>query len=125
MLIFDRANDITNGKANCVGYAQLTSATINYAFKITNLPYKAKPVVGKVYLLGIDLNNITQRILPKMHRLFFKDHDYVEIGLGDKIIFIDTSSQDLTGYRFQFINMQKIHPMFVSVSARESLTLLI
>lgn len=124
-LSFAAKNDIPKGKANCVGYAQLTSAIINYAFQIKNLTYKAKPVVGKVYLFGIDLNNTTQRILPKKHRSFFKDHDFVEIDLEDKIIFIDTSLQDLTGYRFKFINMQKTHPMFVSVSARESLTLLI
>lgn len=70
-LSFTAKNDIKNGKANCVGYAQLTSATINYAFQIKNLPYKAKPVVGKVYLLGIDLNNIAQKILPPKQRPFF------------------------------------------------------
>lgn len=99
-LSFTAENDIKNGKANCVGYAQLTSATINYAFKIKNLPYKAKPVVGKVYLFGINLNNVAQKILPQKYRQFFKDHDFVEIDLEDKIIFIDTSLQDLTGYRF-------------------------
>lgn len=99
-LSFTAKNDIKNGKANCVGYAQLTSATINYAFKIKNLPYKAKPVVGKVYLFGINLNNVAQKILPQKYRQFFKDHDFVEIDLEDKIIFIDTSLQDLTRYRF-------------------------
>lgn len=41
-----------------------------------------------------------QKILPQKYRQFFKDHDFVEIDLEDKIIFIDTSLQDLTGYRF-------------------------
>lgn len=95
-LSFTAENDIKNGKANCVGYAQLTSATINYAFKIKNLPYKAKPVVGKVYLFGINLNNVAQKILPQKYRQFFKDHDFVEIDLED----IDTSLQDLTGIGF-------------------------
>lgn len=36
-----------------------------------------------------------------------KDHDFVEIDLEDKIIFIDTSLQDLTRYRFY----QTIYPM--------------
>ena len=100
MLSFDRKNMIPNGKANCVGYAQLTSAIINYAFQVKKLPYKAKPVVGKVYLFGIDLNNVAQQILPQKHRPFFKDHDFVEVDLGDKTIYVDSSLQDLTGYKF-------------------------
>ena len=99
-LSFTAKNNIQCGKANCVGYAQLTSAIINYAFQIKKLPYKAKPVVGKVYLLGIDLNNVAQKILPKKHRPFFKDHDFVEVDLGDKPVFIDSSLQDLTGFTY-------------------------
>lgn len=99
-LSFTTKNDIQRGKANCVGYAQLTSTILNYAFQIKNLPYKAKPVVGKVYLLGIDLNNIAQKILPPKQRPFFKNHDFVEVGLGNKTVFIDTSLQDLTGFTF-------------------------
>lgn len=93
-------NDIQNGKANCIGYAQLTSTLINHAFQIRDLSYHAKPVVGKVYLFGIDLNNISQKILPLKYRPFFKDHDFVEVDLGNKIVFIDTSLQDLTGLTF-------------------------
>ena len=99
-LSFTAKNNIQCGKANCVGYAQLTSAIINYAFQVKKLPYKAKPVVGKVYLFGIDLNNVAQKILPKKHRPFFKDHDFVEVDLGDKTVFIDSSLQDLTGFTY-------------------------
>ena len=99
-LSFATKNNIQCGKANCVGYAQLTSAIINYAFQVKKLPYKAKPVVGKVYLFGIDLNNVAQKILPKEHRAFFKDHDFVEVDLGDRTIYVDSSLQDLTGYKF-------------------------
>lgn len=99
-LSFTAKNNIQCGEANCVGYAQLTSAIINYAFQVKKLPCKAKPVVGKVDLLGINLNNVAQRILPQRHSLFFKDHDFVEVDLDDKTVFIDTSLQDLTGYRF-------------------------
>lgn len=95
LLSFSAKNDIQNGKANCIGYAQLTSAIINYSFQSKNLPYRAKPVVGKVYLFGIDLNNVAQKILPKKHRPFFKDHDFVEIDLGNEIIYIDSSLKDL------------------------------
>lgn len=99
-LSFTSKNNIQCGKANCVGYAQLTSAVINYAFQVKKLPYKATPVVGKVYLFGINLNNIAQTILPQKHRPFFKDHDFVEVDLGDKTIYIDSSLQDLTGFKF-------------------------
>ena len=76
-LSFAAKNNIQCGKANCVGYAQLTSTIINYAFQVKKLPYKAKPVVGKVYLFVIVLNNVAQKILPKKHRPFSKDHDFV------------------------------------------------
>ena len=94
-LSFAAKNNIQCGKANCVGYAQLTSAIINYAFQLKKLAYKAKPVVGKVYLFGINLNNVAQKILPKKHRPFFKDDDFVEVGLGDKTVFIDRYSSHL------------------------------
>lgn len=106
-LSFTAKNNIPNGKANCVGYAQLTSALINYAFQVKKLPYKAKPVVGKVYLFGIDLNNIAQTILPPKQRPFFKDHDFVEVNLGDKTVFIDSSLQDFTGLTYMQINNTK------------------
>ena len=105
-LSFTTKNNIQTGKANCVGYAQLTSAIINYAFQVKKLPYKAKPIVGKVYLFGIDLNNVAQKILPKKHRPFFKDHDFVEVILGDKTLFVDSSLQDLTGLSFMQIQNQ-------------------
>ncbi|MBD5367391.1 MAG: hypothetical protein HDR82_10425 [Bacteroides sp.] len=91
-LSFTVKNNIPNGKANCVGHAQPTSAIINYAFQVKMLPYKAKPVVGKVYLFGIDLNNVAQKILPKKHRPFFKDNDFVEVDLKDKTVFVDSST---------------------------------
>lgn len=104
-LSFTAKNNIQCGEANCVGYAQLTSAIINYAFQVKKLPYKANPVVGKVYLFGIDLNNVAQKILPQKHRPFFKDHDFVEVDLGDKIIYVDSSLQDLTGLSFMQIHI--------------------
>jgi len=105
-LSFAAKNDIPKGKANCVGYAQLTSSVINYAFQVKMLPYRAKPVVGKVYLFGINLNNVAQKILPKKHRPFFIDHDFVEVELGDKTIYVDSSLQDLTGLTFMQIHNQ-------------------
>ena len=71
-LSFTAKNNIQNIKANCVGYAQLTSAIINFAFQANKLPYKAKPIVGKVYLFGIDLNNVAQQISPQSTDPFSK-----------------------------------------------------
>ena len=79
LLSFSAKNDIPNGKANCVGYAQLSSAIINYAFNLNEIPYKARPVVGQVCCFGINLTALSQKILPKKHRSFFKDHDFVEV----------------------------------------------
>ncbi len=106
-LSFTAKNNLPCGKANCIGYAQLTSTIINYAFQVKKLPYKAKPVVGKVYLFGIDLNNIAQTMLPKKYRPFFKDHDFVETDLGDKTIYVDSSLQDLTGISFIQIHIKE------------------
>ncbi|MDE6326749.1 MAG: hypothetical protein K2M02_11305 [Duncaniella sp.] len=38
LLSFSAKNDIPNGNANCIGYAQLTSEIVNYALQIKNLP---------------------------------------------------------------------------------------
>ncbi|WP_347294077.1 hypothetical protein [uncultured Duncaniella sp.] len=99
LLSFSAKNDIPNGKANCVGYAQLSSAIINYAFNLNEIPYKARPVVGQVCCFGINLTALSQKILPKKHRSFFKDHDFVEVDLGNKIIYTDSSLQDLIGWK--------------------------
>ena len=63
-LSFVKANDIANRKANCVGYARLTSAFLNHAFRKKNMTYKAKPVVGTVHSFGVNLNNVAQSTLP-------------------------------------------------------------
>ncbi len=100
LLSFSAKNDITNGKANCVGYAQLSSAIINYAFKLNDMPYTARPVVGQVCCFGINLTALSQRLLPAIHRPFFKDHDFVEVNLGNEVIYTDSSLQDLTAFKF-------------------------
>lgn len=99
-LSFARTNDITNKKANCVGYARLTSALLNHAFRKKNMVYKAKSVVGTVHSFGVNLNNVAQYIFPSSWRPFFKDHDFVEISTGRGRIYVDTSLRDLTGRKF-------------------------
>lgn len=99
-LSFAQKNDITNKNANCVGYARLTSALLNHAFRINKFDYKATPVVGTVHSFGVNLNNVAQNILSSSWRPFFKDHDFVEISTNKGLIFVDTSLRDLTGRKF-------------------------
>ena len=83
-----------------MGYARLTSALFNHAFRTNKLDYRAKPVVGTVHSFGVNLNIVAQSILPSSWRPFFKDHDFVEIRTDNGVIFVDTSLQDLTGRKF-------------------------
>ena len=99
-LSFAQKNDIANKNANCVGYARLTSALLNHAFRINKLDNKAKPVVGTVHSFGVNLNDVAQSILPSSWRPFFKDHDFVEVSTGKGRIYVDTSLRDLTGRKF-------------------------
>ena len=99
-LTFTYKNDLANGKANCVGYAQMSAATLNYAFKLNSLPYKAKHVYGKAYLWGMDLHPIMKSLVPDKYTSFFNDHDFVEIDCGDIIIYTDSSIQDLSGCEY-------------------------
>ena len=99
-LTFKFHNDLNHGEANCVGYAKFHAAVLNYAFRINNLSHKARPTYGKAYLCGIDLHPLFKSIVPKKYEPFFKDHDYTEIDLGDEILYVDTSIQDLLSYKY-------------------------
>ena len=97
-LVFAVHNDIENGKANCVGYAQLCAEACNYAFEINGIDSEACPVVGSVVWFGIDLCDIAYDLAQKKYRNFVKDHDFVEIDLrNNKTIYIDPCLYDLVG----------------------------
>lgn len=103
-LSFHHSNDLKNGKANCVGYAQYTSEVLNHAFRMKGLSLKSRPVVGRVHLYGVNLHPILLSILPKSQSSFFKDHDFVEIVFkDDSKRYIDTSLQDLTGKLIEYV----------------------
>ncbi len=94
-LQFSYQNDLAEGKANCVGYAQLTAETLNHAFRTKGLPFRAKPVYGRFHLMGNDIHPFIMTLLPSKYKSFFYDHDYTEINLDGEKVFIDTSLQDL------------------------------
>lgn len=97
LLSFRKRNSIDKGEANCVGYAKLTAAICNYAFKLNKLQAKATPVVGKVYWMNSDLNKLVGNIAPNKWKSFIKDHDFVEIQTDSKTYYVDSSLKDLIG----------------------------
>ena len=95
MLTFSKKNEISHGKANCVGYAQFYSAICNYAFQTHHVNGKAKPVVGYIKIGGLNICNIAQHLAPnKKWKNFTKDHDFVEVTINGKTKYIDPSIYD-------------------------------
>lgn len=100
-LSFHKKNNLKQGEANCVGYAQYSSALLNYAFSYKGLSSTAIPVVGQVYWYEINIHPFAMSVLPNNLKSFCKDHDFVEIQRENgETIFIDTSLQDLIGKSF-------------------------
>ena len=98
ILTFAQKNDIKNGKANCVGYAQLYVAICNYAFQKNNYKCRAKAVVGYVKSGGINICKQLKSIMPNTKwKNFVKDHDFVEIHLRGKTYYLDPSIYDVFG----------------------------
>ncbi len=97
-LQFDWKNDIPNGKANCIGYAQLCAAICNHALKSNGYKCRAKPVVGYIEDCGINLCEALKVIMPSNHwKSFVKDHDFVELSYGGKTYYFDPSIYDVLG----------------------------
>jgi hypothetical protein len=65
---------ISSKTAHCVGYASFFATTCNYLLDKNNLANKwtAKPQVGQLYFLGINVHK-------HFNSSFFKDHDFVAI----------------------------------------------
>ena len=95
MLQFSTKNNIKEGKANCVGYAQLYTSICNYAFARNNKNAHATPVVGYIKLGDFNLCNIAKSLAPNIKwKNFVKDHDFVEITINGKIQYVDPSLYD-------------------------------
>ena len=98
ILQFHRKNDIDGGEANCVGYAQLCSAICNEALKVNGYSNRAKPVVGYVKNCGVNICTVLKSISPNDQlKAFVKDHDFVELRIGDKYYYFDPSIYDVLG----------------------------
>lgn len=84
------------GKANCVGYAALYAAVIDFIAKEQGQTLQVSQLVGKLEFLGWDIHSIFG------NHPFFQDHDFVEIqGPGtDAYYYVDPSMSDYFGIRF-------------------------
>ena len=87
----EKFDDRKKTKMHCVGYAQVLSTICNYAFSVNGMKGKAKPVVGLVYMGGMNLNAYSG-LLPEKWKNFTKDHDFVEVTMSDgKTMYVDAS----------------------------------
>ena len=97
-LRFAARNDIDNGKANCIGYAQLCAAICNQAMAVNGIEGKAVPVMGYIESNGINWCKVFKTIAPKTsYKNFVKDHDFVELTVGSRRYYFDPSIYDVLG----------------------------
>ena len=55
---------------------------------------RAKPVVGYVTFCGLNLCKLLKSVVPEKYKSFVKDHDFVEIDLGERVRYFDASLYD-------------------------------
>jgi hypothetical protein len=83
---------IMHQRAHCVGYASFTATVCNTLFRKFKLnDWKALPVAGQLYFLGINVH-------PWFNSPFFSDHDFVLIEnkvTGERILADPTVSDYL------------------------------
>lgn len=97
LLRFTRVNALKDGKANCVGYAQLCSNICNYAFAACHSKARTKPVVGTIEICGVDVCKVAYALAPAKDKNFVKDHDFVEYRHRDGTTsFFDPSIYDVS-----------------------------
>ena len=103
-LRFSEKNDIENGKANCVGYAEYAANIFNDIAKQKGFSERAIPVVGYYYLGNINMHKLVSRFISEKRTLnFIKDHNYVRVinTSGEVVNSFDPSVWDLTLLSFQ------------------------
>jgi hypothetical protein len=97
LLRFTRVNALKDGKANCVGYAQLCSNICNYAFAACHSKARTKPVVGYITICGVNVCKVAHFLAPAKDKNFVKDHDFVEYRHRDGTTsFFDPSIYDVS-----------------------------
>lgn len=95
-LRFNADNDIPNGTANCIGYAQLCASVCNRALASNGYRCRAKPVVGYVEVFGINLCDVLVDVVPSRRwKNFVSNHDFVELACQGKTYYFDPSMYDV------------------------------
>ena len=97
LLRFSQRNNIADGKANCVGYAQLCAAIYNCGAKAHKISGYARPVVGYIEIGPLNICSIARSIAPRKWKNFVKDHDFVEFTIDKDIFYADASVYDVIG----------------------------
>lgn len=95
LLTFSEKNNISRGKANCIGYSQLFTSICNYALQVKGYEKRAKPVVGYVKWYGINLCKIARFLAPKRYKNFVKDHDFVELNYGSYRVYCSPTLNEM------------------------------
>jgi hypothetical protein len=85
---------IDTQQANCIGYAAMFNSVIHYLIASHDLQgqIKAKHIIGRLELLGVDLHSF-------FDSPFFNDHDYnviIDLNSGERVA-IDPSVSDYLG----------------------------
>lgn len=96
-LEFSKQNDISNGGANCVGYAQFFKSVCNHAYTVNGREVTVEHVRGYVSCFGVNLCKVAKAIVPAKFKGFVKDHDFVEVDFGDYQCYLDPSLSDVFG----------------------------
>lgn len=97
-LSFCSYNDISNGKANCVGYARFCSSVCNTALSANNINARATPVVGYITINGINLCKVAESVMSRQsYKNFVKNHDFVEIKTSKFVYQFDPCLYDVIG----------------------------
>lgn len=78
-------------KAHCVGYAAFFASTCQYAFHVNGINGHCDHARGWIHILGMNIH------APFRDVGSLKDHDYVNVRLGDKTIIVDPSIEDFLG----------------------------
>ena len=96
-LEFSKQNDISNGSANCVGYAQFFKSVCNYAYTVNAREVTVEHVRGYIFSFGVNLCKVAKAIVPAKFKGFVKDHDFVEVDFGDYQCYLDPSLSNVFG----------------------------
>ena len=104
ILDFSEHNNLSNNKANCVGYATVCKSICDYAYKVNNMNITVNHVRGYVTNdYNINLCKLLRNVVPTKYKNFVKDHDFVEIIYDSSVFYVDATHCEFTGNAIIFL----------------------